>query len=316
MSLNLDPEIAEALAPMAGAMAAATPPVVGDVEARRAMWEPIIGAAGTAQPIPADVTTSEYHVTADDGALIKVRWYTKDGTTPGPAVLFFHGGGYIFGHIDLFDGPVSRYVSASGVPMLSVEYRRAPEHPFPTPLEDAYTALRWLHEQAGEFGVDPSRIGVMGDSAGGGMAAALTILARERGGPGIARQILIMPMLDDRTTTPDPHIEPFVLWSYDDNRTAWPALLGDAVGGPGVPPTAAPARLEDATGLPPAYIEVGQLDVFRDEDAAYAIKLSQGGVPVEFHLHPGAPHEFDSIAFDSDVARRAIADRVRVLKSI
>ncbi|NKE59762.1 alpha/beta hydrolase [Lentzea sp. PSKA42] len=316
MSLTLDPEIAEALAPMAGAMADATPPAVGDVAARRAMWEPIIGAAGTAQPFPPDVTTSEYEVTADDGAQIKVRWYVKEGSTPGPAVLFFHGGGYIFGHIDLFDGPVSRYVSASGVPMLSVEYRRAPEHPFPTPLEDAYAALHWLHEHASELGVDSDRVGVMGDSAGGGMAAALTILARDRGGPKIARQILLMPMLDDRTVVPDPHIAPYLLWSYDDSLTAWPALLGEAAGGPDVPATAAPARLDDATGLPPAYIEVGQLDVFRDEDTAYATKLSRAGVPVEFHLHPGVPHEFDSIAFNSDVARRAIADRVRVLKSI
>ncbi|MFF8545031.1 alpha/beta hydrolase [Streptomyces werraensis] len=272
-----------------------------------------LGAAGTAQPIPDDVKTSEHHTTADDDARITMRWYTKDGAAPGPAVLFFHGGGYIFGHIDLFDGPVSRYVSASGVPMLSVEYRRAPEHPFPAPLEDAYSALRWLHAHAAELGVDRDRIGVMGDSAGGGMAAGLTILARERGGPKIARQILIMPMLDDRTTTPDSHIAP---WSYDDSLTAWPALLGEAADGPGVPVTAAPARLEDATGLPPAYIEVGQLDVFRDKDAAYATKLSRAGVPVEFHLHPGAPHEFDSIAFTSDVARRAITDRIRVLKSI
>jgi acetyl esterase/lipase len=314
MSLTFDPEIAAALAPMAAS--GFTPPGVGDVAGRRAMWEPIIGAASTAQPIPADVTTSEHYATAEDGAQIKMRWYITDGATPGPAVLFFHGGGYIFGHIDLFDGPVSRYVSASGVPMLSVEYRRAPEHPYPTPLEDAYAALRWLNEHASELGVDPERVGVMGDSAGGGMAAALTILARERGGPKIARQILLMPMLDDRTRTPDPHIAPYALWSYDDSATAWPALLGEAAGGPDVPVTAAPARLEDATGLPPAYIEVGQIDVFRDEDLAYATKLSRGGVPVEFHLHPGVPHEFDSIAFESDVARRAFADRVRVLKSI
>ncbi|MTD53804.1 alpha/beta hydrolase [Amycolatopsis pithecellobii] len=316
MSLSLDPEIAAALAPMAGAMAEATPPAVGDITGRRAMWEPIIGAASTAQPIPSDVTTNEYHATADDGAQIQMRWYTKKGATPGPAVLFFHGGGYIFGHIDHFDGPVARYVSASGVPMLSVEYRRAPEHPYPAPLEDAYAALLWLHKHAAELGVDPERIAVMGDSAGGGMAAAVSILARDRGGPKIARQILLMPMLDDRTTTPDPHIAPYVLWSYDDSLTAWPALLGDAAGGPDVPATAAPARLEDASDLPAAYIEVGQLDVFRDEDTAYATKLSRAGVPVEFHLHPGAPHEFDSIAFGSDVARRAIADRVRVLKSI
>jgi acetyl esterase/lipase len=147
MSLSLDPEIAEALAPMADA----PPPAVGDVAARRAMWEPIIGAAGTAQPIPADVKTSEHYATADDGAQITMRWYVKEGAAPGTAVLFFHGGGYI----DLFDGPVTRYVSASGVSMLSVEYRRAPEHPFPTPLEDAYAALRWLHEHASELSTWP-----------------------------------------------------------------------------------------------------------------------------------------------------------------
>ncbi|QUW84373.1 alpha/beta hydrolase [Streptomyces mirabilis] len=316
MSLGFDPEFAQVFAPMAEAMAHATPPAVGDVPARRAMWEPIIGAASAAQPIPTDVTTAEHHATADDGTQITMRWYAKTGAAAGPAVLFFHGGGYIFGHIDLFDGPVSRYVSASGVPMLSVEYRRAPEHPFPTPVEDAYAALCWLHEHAGELGVDRGRIAVMGDSAGGGLAAALSIPTRERGGPAIARQILLMPMLDDRTTTPDPHIEPYLLWSYDDSRTAWPALLGDAAGRPDVPATAAPARLEGATGLPPAYIEVGQLDAFRDEDLAYATKLSRAGVPVEFHLHPGVPHEYDSIAFTTDVARRAIADRVRVLASL
>lgn len=190
MALGLDPEIAAAPAPMAGAMADAPPPAVGDVAARRALWEPITGAAGTAQPIPAHVRTTEYYATAGDGAQIKMRWYVEDGATPGPAVVFFHGGGYIFGHIDLFDGPVARYVSAGGVPILSVEYRRAPEHPFPTPLEDAYTALNWLYDHAGKLGVDPGRIGVMGDSAGGGLAAAVSILARERGGPHIARQIL------------------------------------------------------------------------------------------------------------------------------
>jgi acetyl esterase/lipase len=316
MSFTLDPEVATALAPMGEAMAATTPPAVGDIAGRRALWEPILAAASTALPIPADVTTTDVEILTDDGATITARWYVKDGAPAGPAALFFHGGGYIFGHIDQFDGPVSRYASASGVSMLSVEYRRAPEHPYPTPLEDAYAALRWLHDHAAELGVDPERIGVMGDSAGGGMAAALTILTRERGGPKIARQILLMPMLDDRTTTPDPLIEPFLIWSYDDSRTAWPALLGADAGGDQVPATAAPARLQDAADLPPAYIEVGQLDVFRDEDTAYATKLSRAGVEVEFHLRPGVPHEFDSIAPDSDVARRAIADRIRALKSL
>ncbi|ONI77582.1 alpha/beta hydrolase [Kribbella sp. ALI-6-A] len=316
MSFTLDPEVARAMAPMGEAMAGTTPPAVGDVDGRRALWEPILDAAGKAQPIPDDVTTHDYVATTDDGAQLTMRWYTKSGSTPGSAVLFFHGGGYLFGHIEHFDGPVSRYVSASGVPMLSVEYRRAPEHPHPAPVEDAYTALTWLDAHASELGVDRERIGVMGDSAGGGLAAALSLLSRERGGPHIARQILLMPMLDDRNTNPDPHVAPLAIWSYDDSRTAWPALLGDAAGGPGVPVTAAPARLEDATGLPPAYLEIGQIDAFRDETAAYAITLSRAGVPVEFHLHPGVPHEFDSIAFEADVSRRAIADRIRVLKSI
>lgn len=316
MSFSLDPEVAAALAPMGEAMAATTPPAVGDIAGRRALWEPILAAASTALPIPADVTTRDVEIPTDDGVTITARWYVKDGSPSGPAALFFHGGGYIFGHIDQFDGPVSRYASASGVSMLSVEYRRAPEHPYPRPVEDAYAALRWLHDHAADLGVDPDRIGVMGDSAGGGMAAALTILTRERGGPRIARQILLMPMLDDRTTTPDPLIEPFLIWSYDDSRTAWPALLGGAAGGERVPATAAPARLDDAADLPPAYIEVGQLDVFRDEDTAYATKLSRAGVEVEFHLRPGVPHEFDSIAPHSDVARRAVADRVRALRSL
>jgi len=316
MTFTLDAQFAAAMAPMGEAMAAVTPPPVGDVQARRDLWEPILAGSGAAQPLPDDVTMTDYCVTAQDGAQIQMRWYAKEGGAVGPGVVFFHGGGYIFGHIDHFDGPVSRYVSASGVPMLSVEYRRAPEHPFPTPLEDAYAAVAWLHDNASSLGVDPDRIGVMGDSAGGGLAAAVSILARDRGGPAIARQILLMPMLDDRTHVVDPHIAPFAVWSYDDSATAWPALLGEAAGGPDVPPTAAPARLHDGEALPPAYIEVGQIDVFRDEDLAYATTLSRGGVEVEFHLHPGVPHEFDSIGFDTDVARRAIADRVRVLKSI
>jgi acetyl esterase/lipase len=132
----------------------------------------------------------------------------------------------IVGSVPIFDGPVSRYVARAGVPMLSVQYRLAPEHAHPVPVEDAYTGLTWLASHAGQLGIDPGRIAVMGDSAGGGLAAGVAILSRDRQGPAIAHQLLIYPMLDDRTTTPDLYIAPLAGWSYDDNATGWNALLG------------------------------------------------------------------------------------------
>jgi acetyl esterase/lipase len=144
----------------------------------------------------------------------------------------------------------------------------------------------------------------------------VTLLARDRGGPTLSHQILIYPMLDDRNTSPDPEILPFAVWSYDDNVTGWGALLGDAIGTANVPAYAAPARAANLSGLPPCYLEVGQLDIFRDEDLTYAQRLSEAGVTVEFHLRPGVPHEFETYAHASDIARRSVADRLRVLSTI
>ncbi len=318
MALALDPEIAAALAPMMAGMAEFTPPAVGDVLGRRPMTEAIMAQTAAMQPMPGDVDITDFATSTPDGAEILLRWYAPSGAAavPGPAVVHLHGGGMIMGSVALYDGPVARYVSDARVPMLAVDYRVAPEHPFPAPVEDAYAGLRWLVEHAGELNVDPSRVAVMGDSGGGGLAAAVAILARDRGGPTIARQVLVYPMLDDRTVSVDPEIAPFAVWTWDDNVTAWGALLGEGAGGPDVPAHAAPARLADAAGLPPAYIEVGQLDIFRDEDLAYAHLLGRAGVPVEFHLHAGAPHEFETFAFDSAVARRSRADRIRVLQSL
>jgi acetyl esterase/lipase len=269
-----------------------------------------------AQSVATDVDMSDHTIVTPDGAHLLARWYHHPSIESTAAVLYLHGGGMILGSVPSFDGPVSRYVARSGVSMLSVEYRLAPEHPHPTPVEDAYAGLVWLASHATELGIDPARIAVMGDSAGGGLAAGVAILSRDRGGPAVARQLLIYPMLDDRTTTPDPQIAPLAGWSYDDNITAWNALLGEGHEQRAVEPTAAPGRLFDAAGLPPAYIEVGQLDVFRDEDIRYALTLSSAGVPVELHLHPGVPHEYDAIAFDADVSRRAQNDRERVLRSL
>lgn len=316
MTFTLDPQVAAILAPMAEAMAAAPHPAVGDIQSRRVTLEAMMAQTAALQPTPDDVTITDFYAVAEDGAKTLLRWYVKDGAAPGPAALYLHGGGMILGSVALYDGPVARYVSASGVAMLSVDYRLAPEHPHPTPVEDAYTGLRWLGDHAAELGIDPARVAVMGDSAGAGLAAAVTLLARDRHGPAVARQILIFPMLDDRTTTPDPEIAALATWSYEDNLTAWTALLGDQIGAAGVSPYAAPARATDVTRLPPTYLEVGQLDIFRDEDLAYARRLSDAGVDVEFHLHPGVPHEFDTFAWDTDVARRAIADRLRALAAV
>jgi acetyl esterase/lipase len=316
MAFTLDPEVATALEPMAAAMADMVPPPVGDVRSRRPVIEAVMAQTAAAQPTPTDVKVTDFHATIIDGAQVLLRWYVKDDAAPGPAALYLHGGGMIAGSVALYNGPVSRYVSDSGVPMLAVDYRLAPEHRYPTPVEDCYAGLQWLAEHAGELGVDPARIAVMGDSAGGGLAAAVALMARDRGGPAVSQQILVFPMLDDRNTSPDPEIAPFAVWSYDDNITGWSALLGDAIGSPEVLAYAAPARATDLAGLPSCYIEVGQLDIFRDEDLTYAQRLSLAGVPVEFHLRPGVPHEFETFAYATDIAPRAVADRLRVLAAI
>jgi acetyl esterase/lipase len=163
----------------------------------------------------------DFETAAGDGATLLLRWYTKNASAPGSAVLYLHGGGMILSNVTIYDGPVARYVSATGVPFLSVEYRYAPEHPAPTPVTDGYAGLEWLVAHATELGVDPERIAIMGDSGGGGVAASLAIYARDYGAPAIAKQILLYPMLDDCNTMPDPELAAFATWTYDDNATGW-----------------------------------------------------------------------------------------------
>jgi acetyl esterase/lipase len=316
MTFTLDAQVAAVLA--AAFERSGPPPAspVGDVASRRVALDAMLGYFNNEAQTAGKVDISDHRVVAPDGAALLARWYRQPSGDSRAAVLYLHGGGMIVGSVPIFDGPVSRYVARTGVPMLSLEYRLAPEHPHPTPVEDAYAGLVWLTDRAAELGIDPGRIAVMGDSAGGGLAAGVAILSRDREGPAVARQLLVYPMLDDRTTTPDPYIAPFAGWSYDDNATGWNALLGTGHEHREIDPAAAPGRLRDAAGLPAAYIEVGQLDIFRDEAVRYALTLSQAGVPVELHLHPGVPHEYDAIAFDADVSRRAQSDRDRVLRSL
>jgi acetyl esterase/lipase len=314
MAFALDPQVAAALEPLAAAEGVLPP--VGDVATRRANAAETFAYFTSLRSTTEDVSRADHWTTALDGTPIELRWFTKAGVNPGAAVYYIHGGGMILGSLDLYDPLIKEYVSASGIPVLAVEYRLAPEHPHPTPMQDCYAGLVWLAEHAPELGVDPARIAIMGDSAGGGLAAATALLARDRGGPALARQILVYPMLDDRTTSPDPALVPFLTWTYDDNVTGWSALLGERAGGDDVPAFAAPARASDVSGLPPTYLDVGELDIFRDEDIEYARRLAASGTPVELHVHPGVPHAFEAFAPDADVSHRARADRIRILKSL
>jgi acetyl esterase/lipase len=172
-------------------------------------------------------------------------------------------------------------------------------------------------EHATERGVDPKRIAVMGDSAGGALAAGVALMARDRGGPALAQQLLLYAMLDDRTAKPDPQIPPeYLLWSYNDNRTGWAALLGAAVSSDEVSPYAAPARATELSGLPDTYIDVGDLDILRDENIDYARRLMRAGVATELHVWPGCPHAFEVFAPDATASLRAVSDRLRRIASL
>jgi acetyl esterase/lipase len=312
----LDPEVAAALAPLAALAEGLTPPAVGDVRGRRESAAATFAYISSLTPPVEGVTVTRFGTTAPDGADVPLRWYRAEGSDTGAAVLYVHGGGMILGDLDMYDPLIRGIVAESGVPALAVDYRLAPEHPHPVPVEDCYAALVWLAGHAGELGVDLSRVAVMGDSAGGGLAAGVALIARDRGGPALARQILIYPMLDDRTTTPDESLVPFLTWTYDDNVTGWGALLGADAGTDAVPAYAAPARAQDVSGLPPTYVDVGDLDIFCDEDVEYARRIAATGTPVELHVHPGVPHAFEAYAPDADVSRRVRADRLRVLRSL
>jgi acetyl esterase/lipase len=209
-----------------------------------------------------------------------------------PAVVTIHGGGYVIGTYDM-DGPMfDRWCLDPGVALVSVDYRLAPETPYPGPLEDCYAVLRWAHEHAAELGIDAARLGVSGVSAGGGLAAALALLARDRGEVPLAFQLLDCPMLDDRQTTPSMRARGLYVWSAASNEFGWRSYLGTRYATDDVPPYAAAARAADLARLPPACVVVGSIDGFRDEDVDYAQRLNQAGVPCELHVIAGLPHAY------------------------
>ncbi|KAK5125337.1 hypothetical protein LTR85_000446 [Meristemomyces frigidus] len=318
MPFTLNPEVGASLAKLFGT-SPPPPPEVGDVNTRRERTAAHFGALKTLMTAIEDVETQDFHTKAEDGHEILCRWFTRKNykLAGSSAICYAHGGGMIALDVDFYDPLIKRYVSRSGVPFMAIDYRLAPEVKAPIPVTDTYAGLQYLHVHAPELGVNPERIAIMGDSAGGGITASLAHYIKLKNGPAVCKQILVYPMLDDRNTIKDGAIAPFAIWSSDDNKTGWGALLGDRIGGEDVKPFEAAARMTvaDAKDLPPAYIDVGELDIFRDEGLEYARKLGQAGVSCEFHLLPSVPHAFEVFAPDSEVARAAMDFRHKAITS-
>ena len=299
MATYLDPEIDPEIIPI-GSITADLLPVMRDGNLR-----PTPELSGT-------VEQTEHEIDAATGVSITVhRPPGLDG--PAPALYWIHGGGYVMGSVDMDALMFDRRCPDLGVIGVSIDYRLAPETPFPGPLEDAYAGLAWVVANADELGIDPARIGIGGVSAGGGLCSALALLVRDRGEFAVRFQLLDCPMLDDTQTTASSQLDDLIVWTRDSNEFGWRSYLGELYGADEVPPYAAAARATDLSGLPPAYVSVGTADGFCDEDIAYANRLMHAGVPTELHVYPGAPH---GVAFwaHTQIARAYNADQTRWLR--
>jgi acetyl esterase/lipase len=303
-----DPELAAALVVLAEYI---PPSVTPDMIT-------VLRQNGALAPSPSDEELSrggafevtERHVPGPQGApdvpLLICR--PTGASVPTPAIYNIHGGGMITGDSRLGLPEMLERAGQLGAAVISVEYRLAPETPHPGPVEDCYAGLDWTAAHSGELGIDPGRIVVAGGSAGGGLAAAVALLARDRGGPRLAAQMLLCPMLDDRNDTPSAaQMAGLGVWDRTSNETGWTALLGAARGGPDVPIYAAPARATDLSGLPPAFIDVGSAETFRDEAVAYASRIWLAGGVAELHVWPGGFHGFTGLAPQAAVSRAANA---------
>ena len=234
----------------------------------------------------------------------------QQAPSPAPAILYLHGGGYVAGTPDMMASFCQALATENGALVCAVQYRLAPETPFPGPLDDCHAALTWLVANAEALGVDPARVAVMGQSAGGGLAAALALLVRDRGGPALKAQLLIYPMLDPRTGAADAPVDNPItgefVWTRAANRFGWSALRGGQDVAPARLGHFAPALADSLAGLPPTFVAVGALDLFLEEDVAYTLGLSRAAIPVELHLYPGGVHGFD--AFPGALPDRFHAD--------
>ncbi|SJN13270.1 putative esterase [Leucobacter sp. 7(1)] len=323
-----DPE----LVPMLDALAAsAQPPLTEEtLAAMRGGGGPAF-PDGTAVATALGVTSEELRIPGPAGApgleVTVFRPAATAGSDTGsdagsgtglPVLVNFHGGGMIVGHRSWEHARVAELVAQHGVIGVNVEYRLAPEDPFPAGAEDTYAATCWVADHAAELGADPARLVVMGGSAGGGFAAAVALMARDRGGPRIAGQLLLCPMLDNtNTTVSSRQYDGIGTWQRDANLLAWRCVLGpDLAYAADAPAYAAPARAADLSGLPPAFIEVGAAEMFRDEDTEYARRIWATGGQAELHVWAGGCHGFDMYAPETEITRAALASRDSWLRRI
>lgn len=267
------------------------------------------GVAANARIALSDgVLRSDQVIEGPDGSPLRLRIHrplNADG--PLPALYWLHGGGYVMGSPEQDDLRFDRWCQRFGLIGVVVDYRLAPEYPYPAPIEDCYAGLKWLKEHGGELGVDTARIGIGGPSGGGGLAAALALVVRDRAEIVVDYQLLIYPMIDDTRSTVSANWA-VPIWNPESNEFGWRSYLGPLFDTDEIPDHAAPARCRDLSGLPPTYLMVGSLDGFADEDITYAQRLNQAGVAVELHVYPGAPHGFEGFAPQSAVSRQARRD--------
>ena len=307
MTYAFDPELAATIAMLPGSD-------LRDIPAARAQMAQM--QAMQPEPDGSGVQVrEEFAPGADGGPGVRLRVYTPDRPAAPAAVYDVHGGGFMVGNLAMVHPQNLWLARELGVVVVSVDYRLAPEHPFPAPLEDCYAGLVWTAKNADTLGVDPARIAIHGISAGGGLCAGLALLARDRGGPAIAFQYLGVPEIDDRLDTPSMRAYTDTpMWSRPKAEISWDSYLGPGRrGSADVSPYAAPARATDLAGLPPAYVSAMQFDPLRDEDIAYAQALLQAGIPTELHVFPGTFHG-SAMAQQAAVSMREAAETLSVLR--
>lgn len=312
---RLDPELVE---PLKGLLEATGGGFnLRDIAATRAAVEGMLqGILSEAPPTP-DITIEDLDIPGGDaGADVAVRLYRpQQSTGPIPVLLWMHPGGFVIGSIAM-DELSSRALAAHlGCAVVSVNYRLAPEHPFPAAVEDAYSALQWIDSNADELGFDAERIVVGGASAGGGIAAGVCLLTRDRKGPKPILQWLFYPALDNLNVEPASESVPDNLfWTRENSIIGWSAYLNGNTRGADTPIYAAPARARDLGGLPDAFIGVGTADMLMEENVDYAERLAAAGATVDLKVYPGAFHAFDAFAPMTRVSQRFIADRNSALQ--